>query len=92
MYEGAMRIVHESLDPWKIEFVSLFLVVVFVRNLTLRTVSQVRDDSIRYRYFWGSNHPKASQRRALVNSYIFNSIKEVSWYHLSRLTKRTEGQ
>ena len=91
MHEQAAKIVYESVDLWNNEFF-YFLNVVLVRNLTLRMVRQVYDESIHCRYFCGFNQGKTFQGRALLNSYTFNRINEASWYHLSRLTKRTEGQ
>ena len=92
MYKKATRSVHNSVDPGRLSLFDYFLNVVLVRNLTLRMVKQVCHDSVQCRYFCGSNHGKISQGRALIKSYVFNRINEASWYHLSRLTKRTEGQ
>ena len=80
----------EPMENWVCFF--YFLNVVLVSNLNLRLVRQVCDDSMHCRFFCGSIHGKNSQGRAPLNNYIFNRINEVSWYHLSRLTKRTEDQ
>ena len=92
MYEGAARFVHESVDPWKTEFVFYFFNVILVRKLTLRTVRQFCDDSIHCCNFCGSNHGKISTGHALLISYVFSRINGANWCHLSRLTKKTEGQ
>ena len=69
-----------------------FINVVFFRNMTLRMVRYVCNDSINFRFFCRPNHRQKSQGCAPVNSYIFNKNNEASWYHLSRITKRTEAK